>query len=391
MQMISLGIVLMLQLAPHQATAIAPASATFQLETASARVSDELPSASEAAILAAMEADHIPAMSVAVYKDGQIIAAKAYGFEDLEKGNPATIDTRFRIGSVAKVFTATLAARLAHEGKLDLDRPVGDYVAAWPKEHPPITIRQLLGHLGGVRHYQGKDFDFGGPGGAIDLRAYPNNDAILALFKDDDLIAAPGERFSYTTFGYSLIGIAMEEATGTPFDQLLEQYVLAPGELHDVAIDHLFAIVKNRASPYDPASDYGELVPASAGPVVNSMPLNSAYKVPGGGLVSDAETLARFGALHFEPGFVEPALYQQMFTSQKGADGKETGTGLGWRIATDASGRTYYHHSGSQQGSRAHLSVYPDQQISVAILSNLANKPRDIAALSTIIAADFLE
>ena len=346
--------------------------------------------AARADIAAAMAADHIPGMSVAVWRGEELIWAEGFGSADLEQQVPATAQTLFRYGSVAKPLTATLAARLAQRQLIDLDRNIRLYLPEWPERHPPITLRQLLGHLAGIRHYGRKDFDPSASGGMIDWRLYRDRDSILSLFAQDDLVSAPGEKFHYSTFGYTLAGLVMEAATGKDFGTLLREHVLVPGAVDDIYVDDRLLLIPNRSEAYDPASDYRG-VPEAAGPVVNAYTLNSAYKVPGGGLVGDAGSLARFGALHFAPGFVREDIYRQLFTVQRTAAGEPTGTGLGWRIATDPAGRQLFHHSGSQQGSRAHLSVYPEQRLSVAILSNLGNRPDKIFDLAASISAHFLD
>lgn len=346
--------------------------------------------AARQAIADVMAEHHIPALSIAVYRGDALVWEEGFGIADLEYGVPATADTLFRTGSVAKLFTATLAARLAEQGRVDLDRPIRDYLTEWPERHAPITLRQLLGHLGGVRHYIARDRDFSQPGGAIDLRPYPDRASILAIFANDDLVAPPGTEFHYTTFGYTLAGLVLEAATGEEFMQLLEDNIFEPGGIENVRLDDLFAIVPGRATPYDAIEDYGGFLPDSYGPVVNALPLNSAYKVPAGGLVADAQSIARFGALHFAPGFLGEDMFAQMMTSQRTATDEETGTGLGWRIGTDEAGRTLYYHTGSQQGSRAYLGVYPEQRLSIAIMTNLGSRPEDIGALGNAIAAEFL-
>lgn len=359
-------------------------------QPAAATVQSDPRAAARTAIRRAMAADQIPAMAVAVYQEGRLIWSEAFGMADLEHNVPARTDSLFRIGSVAKVLTATLAVRLAEQGLVDLDRPIRDYLSEWPERHPPITLRQLLGHLGGIRHYVPRDFDASQPGGRNDLRLYPDRASILSLFAGDDLVARPGERFHYSTFGYTLAGLVLEAATGRDYMALLREHVLSPGGIEDIQLDDFFAVVPRRVENYDATEDYRGMVAPSAGAVVNAVPLNSAYKVPGGGLVGSAPALARFGALHFAPGFVGEAMYRDLFTVQQTGAGEATGTGLGWRIGVDESGRRIFHHSGSQQGSRAHILVYPEQRLSVAILSNLGNRPRDIAALAHVIAPSFL-
>ena len=114
-----------------------------------------------AAILAAQvdlralkEGQAIPGMSVAVAVEGEIVWTEAMGFADLEQSVRATPETRYRLGSVSKLFTAAIAARLAEKGVLDLDVPIQRYVPSFPEKQAPITARLLAGHLAGIRHYR---------------------------------------------------------------------------------------------------------------------------------------------------------------------------------------------------------------------------------------------
>lgn len=341
-------------------------------------------------VAGARDENAVPAMSVSVWKDDGIAWSEAFGVADLEHDVPATRRSLFRIGSVSKALTASLAARLAEEGLIDLDADIRETLPAFPDKGAPITLRQLLGHLGGVRHYQGKDYDFTAPGGMIDTRPHPDRESILAIFAGDPLVAAPGETFSYTTFGYTLVGLVLEAATGRDYFDLLSEYLLQPAGAAGVLIDDWFAVIPNRADNYDPIGDYEGYLPATLGPAVNSSPLNSAYKRPGGGLIASADDLVKIAALHFAPGFLSEDMYAQVFTSQKDAAGEETSTGLGWRIDADGAGRTFYHHRGSQQGSRAMLVIYPEERIAVAMLSNLAGAPDDIQQRAQDVAALFI-
>lgn len=338
----------------------------------------------------AREESAAPAISVSVWQGDGVVWSEAFGTADLEHDVPAARASLFRIGSISKALTASLAARLAEEGLIDLDADIRETLPSFPDKGAPITLRQLLGHLGGVRHYLPKDYDFAAPGGMIDTRPYPNDEAILAIFADDPLVAAPGEAFNYTTFGYTLAGLVLETATGRDYYDLLDEYVLQPAGAENVLIDDWFAIIPDRVDYYDPIEEYDGHLPPSLGPRVNSSPLNSAYKRPGGGLIAAADDLAKIGAMHFAPGFLSEEIYAQVFTSQENAAGEATGTGLGWRIDVDAKGRVFYHHRGSQQGCRAYLIIYPEERLALAILSNLANSPSDIDLRAQEIAALFM-
>lgn len=343
------------------------------------------------AVRVAMTADEIPALAVAVSRHGALVWSEAFGVADLENDLAATRNTKFRLGSVSKLLTADLAAIMAEEGTVDLDTDVRTYVPAFPDKGAPVTLRQLLGHLGGVRHYLPKDRDGAAPGGPIDVRLYTDAASVLAIFADDPLVAAPGEKYHYTTFGYSLIGLALEAAAQKPFPVLVREKILAPAGIDDIVVDDHFAVIPGRAGYYDQTADYrGLLPPARYGTVVNALPLNSAYKIPGGGYAGDAEAVAAFGALHLAPGFFSEAAYAELFRPQTTNAGDALPVALGWRVGEDADGRRLFQHSGSQQGGRAHLAVWPDDGLVVAFLTNMGGRPRDSAGLAQEIAAPFL-
>ncbi len=342
-------------------------------------------------ITASRQESTAPAIAASVWHRDNIVWSEAFGLADLEHRVPASSESLFRLGSVAKALTASLVARLADRGVVDLDADIRETLPVFPDKGKPISLRQLLGHLGGIRHYTAKDFDPSLPGGVINTRRYPDDASILALFADDPLVAPPGTAFSYSTFGYTLIQLVLEAATGREYYDLLNEYLLQPAGAGNVLLDDWFAIIPNRVDYYDPIDVYQGYLPPEYGPVVNSSPLNSAYKRAGGGLIGTADDIARIGALHVAPGFLSETMFAQVFTSQKNAAGQETGTGLGWRIGKDDAGRTFYHHRGSQQGCRAYVLVYPEQQLVVSILSNLAYRPADIQKTAQDVAAGFME
>src|SRR6187549_3251438 len=170
-------------------------------------------------------ANPVPALSFAVANNVGVIWAEALGKADLEFDVAATPDHLFRLGSVSKAVTATTAARLVTRGLLELDAPIAYWLPDLPAHHRATTMRQLLTHRGGVRHYVAKDLDFRGPGGPITQRAYASREEILALFIDDPLVAAPGAEVSYSSFGYTLASFVMEAAGGTEFVRLVKDEI----------------------------------------------------------------------------------------------------------------------------------------------------------------------
>src|SRR6188474_3367109 len=170
----------------------------------------------DAAVTALMSRKNIPGLSVAVVADNRLRWSKAYGLAD-EHAVPVKTETVFRLASTSKPLTAVAVMQLADAGKLDLDAPVQKYVPSFPVKSAPITARQLLGHLSGIRHYKGDEYD--------GTRNYPTLADALEIFKDDPLENEPGAKFTYTTYGYTLLGAVIEGASGMSYADYMREDV----------------------------------------------------------------------------------------------------------------------------------------------------------------------
>src|SRR5690606_24895306 len=141
--------------------------------------------------------------------------------------------------SIAKSLTAVAVMQLVSEGKLDLDKPVDDYLS-FPQKQWSFTTRQLLGHLAGIRHYQGG-------GESTSTRHYRNVKSGTSTFANDPLLHEPGTKFLYSTFGYNLLGAIVEEVSGESFADYVEQHICKPAGMSCTVVDHHFHIVPHRA------------------------------------------------------------------------------------------------------------------------------------------------
>lgn len=327
-----------------------------------------------------MSSAPIPALSLAVTRGDELLWSEAFGMADLELGTKATTRHRFRLGSVSKAVTATAAAQLAARGAIDLDAPIGRVMPDLPEQHHQTTLRQLLTHRGGIRHYAAKDDAPDAPG-PIDRRYYRNNATVLAVFIDDPLVARPGERVSYSTFGYTLASIVMETAVRTPFLDIIHQEIAAPLALRSLGPDNPIILVPERVRGYHPASAIQQLVPTFDGIWGNIPSNNPAYKWAGGGLLATSEELARFGAAHLAAGKISQDALDILFTVQTERTDRSPPLGLGWRIDEDASQRLRWHHAGGQDGARAALVVYPKEKLSLAMATNVTGTPGDVNAI----------
>jgi CubicO group peptidase (beta-lactamase class C family) len=335
-----------------------------------------------------MAANPIAALSIAVARGNEILWAEAFGTVDLELDVAATPAHRFRLGSVSKIFTATLAAELAARGFVDLDAPIERYMPDLPNQHHATTLRQLLTHRGGIRHYAAKDDSAESPG-PIDRRFYASNTDILAVFINDPLVAKPGERVSYSTFGYTLASIVLETAAKLPFLELVQRDIATPLGLATLGGDAPMSLVTHRVSGYHPGDNLRKAFPAFQGKWGNIAQNNPAYKWAGGGLLASATDVARFGAAHLAPGKLSKAALDTLFTVYTERNDRSPPLGLGWRIDEDAAKRLRWHHAGGQDGARASLVVYPKEQLSIAFATNVTQTPGDVNGPSAQIADVF--
>lgn len=332
---------------------------------ASAQTSAALPADKiakiETAISSVMSRQGIPAVSVAIVEDNQIRFQRGYGMADVENFVPAKALTVYRIASVTKSLTAVATMQLVEKGKLDLDAPVQKYVPSFPTKNFPITTRQLLAHLSGIRNYK--------PDEGERTNRYETLTDALSIFKDDPLDFEPGTRYSYTTFGYTLLGAVIEGASATKYEDYMRENVFKPAGMQHTYVDDLFVIIPSRARGYRPRV-YGIF----NGENRNASLMDSSYKIPGGGLVSTAEDIARFAIAAQNGLLIKQETFDQMSKSQKTRDGRETGYGYGWYIGGSggfASDPNSVWHGGVQPGFTSDLVLLPKKRFALVILTNL--------------------
>ncbi len=342
----------------HHALAACPSATCF----ATPQGQPHAAAAEKAAAAMAAKYD-LPSISIAVAIDGKVVWSRASGEADVETHAPATRTTKYRIGSVSKLVTAAAVMRLVDEGKIELDVPVQTYVPAFSLKSAPITLRQLLGHLAGIRHYAPTDRMH--DRGVFVTHHYASTTDALEIFREDALLTPPGSRYFYSSYGFNLAGAAVEGAGGQTFFPVVKRLVLDPNGIDALVVDDIEGIVDGRAHGYRRDAD---------GALANSNSVDSCYKLPSGGLLATPEALARFASLHLAPGFLSAASLRQMFTSQRLPNGDETGVGLAWRIAKQKDGHVVYHHGGQIEGGRAFVLLDPERKISVAIATNIQSE-----------------
>ena len=303
-------------------------------------------------IAKAIAAQNISAISVAVAINGQIQYQKAFGKADLENDIAATPETLFRTASIAKPMTAVAAMRLVEDNKLDLDAPIQKFCPAFPPKPWPITTRELLGHLSGIRHYKEGEME--------NTRHYAKLSDGFTIFAGEPLLFEPGTKFQYSTYGFSVVGCVLEGAAGKSYPELMQQLVFAPAHMTHTLVDDAIAIVPHRARGYSKRESQ----------VVNAELMDSSYKIPGGGYDSTPGDLVTFADALLAGTLVRPSTLKTMWTSQTLRDGSKTGYGMGWGIG-EFEGQGIVAHTGGQSGASSSLTVYPDRKMAVAVMINM--------------------
>ncbi|MEM9616451.1 MAG: serine hydrolase domain-containing protein [Pseudomonadota bacterium] len=298
----------------------------------------------------------VPGMSAAVSEEGEIIWSGTAGHMDAEKKNLVDLQTKFRIASVSKLFTAALILTLAEGKILDLDTDIKTYVPDWPDHDGAIiTLRQLAAHISGIGHYGASD--------RYDLsRQYNSLSEALTVYAHKPLQSAPGEVYSYSSYGYALMGAAIENTTGASFADNLYALLSQPLGLDNTFVECIDALPDNSS----------ELFSATGSPIARN---NQHHVVGATGALSTPSDLVKFVEAYSAGKIISPELVAMSWAPTLLNGGQPAGTeryqlGFGWRIGKDWDGRNVFHHAGTTPGARSILSFNQDEGTAVALLSN---------------------
>ncbi len=312
----------------------------------------------EEKVLQTMDVNQIVGLSLAIAVDGELMDSRSWGWSDVESGHAVDGQTLFRWGSISKSITGVVAAKLSREGTLDLDLDVIELVPEFPKKRYPVTTRQLLGHLGGLVHYQHMPL--------VTRRAddveFPFRDPVRAIemFHVAPLISEPGTSFSYSTHGFVLVGAVLERSSERGYLGEVDRLVRSPLGLASLVRDDPAALLAARTSGYRRTSD---------GRVFNSGDTNVAWKLAGGGFQSTVSDLARFGAAMGDEDYVNDPLRDMLFESQRTAAGQATGYSMGFNVE-ERNGHLIVSHGGAQRRTRTLLLCAPNERLTVALMCN---------------------
>jgi serine beta-lactamase-like protein LACTB, mitochondrial len=313
-----------------------------------------------------------PGISAAVASGGRIVFSGGVGFADLDNMVPATAVTVYNIGSVSKANAAVAVMQLLEQGKIALDDPIQKYVPTFPDKGHPITIKHLMTHRSGIRHY--RDTDFAATPGDENLKPYTSLADAIKLFKDDPLLYKPGEFSSYSSYATNLLQGVIKTTSAQPFEEYMRANVWGPAGMASTAFDVPERVVPHRAKSYRHVK----------GRTINNPYGDVTYKFAGGGMISTVEDLVRLGIALNHGRLLKPETIATMYDarlepvraySASGAPHRmDPRRGLIWVVEAE-NARTVVSHSGSVKGFYACLVNYPEQDVAAAILQNAAGPP----------------
>lgn len=299
------------------------------------------------------------AISVGVMSEGRVVFAEATGQINREAHIAPTVDTRFGIASGTKAFTGIALLKLVEQGKIDLDAEIQAYVPEFPRNpQGPVTIRELAAHFGAIRHWGSERND------ALYARHFDDIMDILPLFSANAFVGQPGVRYQYSSYGYNLLGMAIQRASGVPYQKFLQDNVLTPLGLTTVAFDR--PGMDGRARPvryswYD-LRDFHDLTDSAV--IVPDW--DYSHNMAAGNLVSSVVDLLTFARAMRSPGFLSPASWALLWQRPKFGE-VESPMSFGWFVADNPSRLGI---GGSNAGLQSGVTVWKDQDLVVAALAN---------------------
>lgn len=287
---------------------------------------------------------------------------EATGHASLEAGIPADAAMALSIASISKAFTGVALLKLVEARRIDLDAEIQRYVPDFPR-HPsgrPVTLRMLAHHLGAVRHWGPERNE------ALYARHFDDVQDILALFRDDPWVPdlAPLTRYSYSSYGYNTLAMAIQSAAGISFQQYLARTVLGPLDLASVRFDQPGLGGARRPSRYSwyDLTDFHELTDAP-----QRVPdRDYSHNMAGGGLIANVDDLLTFGRAMREPGLLSAESLVAVWTRPT-VEGVESPMSFGWFPRENPS---RIGISGSNAGVQAGLTVWKQEDLVVAVLAN---------------------
>ncbi|CAM4870749.1 unnamed protein product [Rotaria socialis] len=304
----------------------------------------------------AMKTQKIPGVALGVFRRGEIIFSKVYGYSNLEHEVPVKLETMFQSGSVGKQFTSMAIMMLVEHEKLQLDDKIQKYFHDAPIEWANITIRNLLTHTSGMVSYS-PDLNF--------QQAYTEDD-VYNIIKSTTLIYQPGQQFSYSNFGYIMLGFLIQRVTNQSYANFIHEHIFRPLGMKTARIINETSIIPNRASGYVFIDDHIINQPWVS-PIFNTMADGSFY-------FNIYDMVKWDEALYSDVLLKRQASFDEMWSPVKLNGNITYEYGFGWSLLEAINGMRIIEHGGSWQGFRTMIVRVPEDERTVFLFTNM-NRP----------------
>jgi CubicO group peptidase (beta-lactamase class C family) len=297
--------------------------------------------------------NRIPGLVVGFFRaDCTWIAA--FGVADLENRVPVSVDSAFRYASVQKSMTAAAILQLVEQGKVDLDAEVQTYVTYFPRKRWPVTVRQLLGHLSGLPHYVDRDAE-------QHITVHKSTREAVAIFESFDLVAEPGTKYNYSSYGYNLLGAVVEGASGLTFGEYMRQKIWEPLGMASARLDDPTDLIPNRVRGY-------RLVDGEIG---NSEFIDVSSRFAAGGTRGTVPDLLAFVRGIQEGRLLSESSTALLYSPAATRDGEPVPYSAGWQIPPFENRGRLVINDGGQQETRTFILNAPDERFAIALAMNL--------------------
>ena len=309
-----------------------------------------------------MKNRQIPGVAVGVYSRGQVLLAKGYGMSNVELSVPVKPETVFQSGSVGKQFVSAAIMMLVEEGKINLDDSIVKYFPNAPESWKPILIKNLLSHTSGLAEYESPERI--GPKGPFYLRLDFTEDELVEKVEALPIEFKVGEKWDYRNTNYLLLGIVIHKVTGKFYADFLQERIFRPLGMTSTRLISEADIIPNRASGYD--LHHWELKNQEwVSPTFDS--------TADGTLYFNVLDIAKWDGALYGTTLLKQSSLDRMWTVYPLNDGKPNPAnyGFGWSMEP-VNGHRTTQHGGAWQGFTCFILRYPDDNLSVAVLTNLA-------------------
>ncbi len=304
---------------------------------------------------AEIDSDTTASVAIGVMRGDDVILANGYGYADIENGVPATAETVYRIGSITKQFTSTAIMQLVENGDINLDDEITKFLPGYPTQGHRVTIHHLLTHTSGIKSYTGLNRDNFSQAFRLDL----THDELLDMFKDEPFDFAPGEQWRYNNSGYYLLGVIIESVTGQSYADYLDEHIYGPLEMDASSYCGEKEIIPNRAEGYE----------RSDGRLLNDDPLSMNIPGAAGALCSSVTDLLKWQRAMNARRLVSQESHDLMTTPARLNNDSATTYGYGLAIR-ETDGQRQIVHGGGINGFVTVLAYYPEEDLTVVVLSN---------------------